>query len=259
MEFVKQNPDSLSHFMFINKSGFDNISSVSEFTIAQIAIEEKIESTKISGNKEHQRLVQFVDNNLLGALRTQLEWNKLSVLYNTKYGFENTIVRLVKFFQDYITDNNINVVCIDFMGPFRSLECRVLEKVCDEMGVKKLVSLKAAILGRIEIFDNTKRISHAADSNYKRLLDSGINKSELERLDRFLKSYKIRKKRFHGDAWLNILRNERVSTSIRIIKKLRLLRNTLTRRGTKNLYIKHRNITEFSSTPYFVFFSKQKK
>ncbi|MBT5750522.1 MAG: hypothetical protein HOI39_05265, partial [Flavobacteriales bacterium] len=91
MEFVKQNPDSLSHFMFINKSGFDNISSVSEFTIAQIAIEEKIESTKISGNKEHQRLVQFVDNNLLGALRTQLEWNKLSVLYNTKYGFENTI------------------------------------------------------------------------------------------------------------------------------------------------------------------------
>ena len=52
MEFTKQNPDSLSHFMFVSESGFDNISAVSEFTIAQIAIEEKIESTKISGEKD---------------------------------------------------------------------------------------------------------------------------------------------------------------------------------------------------------------
>ena len=52
MEFTKQNPDSLSHFMFVNESGLDNISAVSEFTIAQIAIEEKIESTKISGEKD---------------------------------------------------------------------------------------------------------------------------------------------------------------------------------------------------------------
>ena len=179
--------------MFINVSGFDNINAVSEFTIAQIAFEEKIESTTISGNKEHQHLAKFVDNNLLGALRIQLGWNKASVLNNERYGFDNTIVRLVKFFQDYIIDNDINVVCIDLLSPFTSLECRVLEKVCDEMGVKKLISSTASLYGRLELYDNTKRISHAAERKYKFLLDNGINKSELETLDRFLKNYKIRK------------------------------------------------------------------
>jgi hypothetical protein len=245
--------------MFVNKSGFDNISAVSKFTIAQIAIEEKIESTTISGEKEYQHLAQFVDNNLLGALRIQLEWNKRSVLNNKKYGFDNRIVHLVKFFQDYIIDNDINVVCIDMVSPFMSLECRVLEKVCNEMRVKMLVTPTTSMYGRLELFDNTKTISYAAESEYKRLLDNGINKSELERLDHFLQSYKIFKKRYHGDSWLNQLQKHRVPTYSTIKNIVKNLRDLLTNgKETKNLNIKHRNVEEFSDTPYFVFFPNKK-
>ena len=77
----------------------------------------------------------------------------------------------------------------------------------------------AAMYGRLELFDNTRRISHAAESNYRHLLDSGINKSELERLNRFLESYKIRKKRFHGDSWIRILQNQKTPT-IRHVKNI---------------------------------------
>jgi hypothetical protein len=244
--------------MFVNETGLDNISTVKEFTIAQIAIEEEIKSTKISGNKEYQRLTKFVDNNLLGALRIQLEWNKSSVLYNKKYGFENRIILLVKFFQEYITDNDIDVVCIDLVSPFTSLECRVLEKVCDEMGVKKLISSKSSLYGRIELFDNTKRISRVADANYKSLLSRGIKKSELEKLESFLKSYKIKKKRFHGDSWLTKLQNQKNPNIYNIRNIVKNLKNTLIDKGTKNLNIKHRNITEFSNKPYFVFLPNKK-
>jgi len=258
LEFVKQNPDSLLHFMFVNQSGVDNIEAIREFTIAQIAIEESIKLTKIVGNKEHLRLTQFVDNNLLGALRLQLDWNKNSVLNNEKYGFDNRIVHLVKFFQDYLIDNSINVVCIDMVSQFTSLECRVLEKVCKEMKVKVLVSPTSSMYGRIEIFDNTNRISHTAAINYKSLLDGGMNNSQLEKLEIFLQSYKITKKRFHGEAWLNALKNNKASYFYKTKKIVKSLMNLLTRKVPINLNIKHRNIAEFSNTPYFVFLPNKK-
>ena len=257
MEFTTQNPDSLSHFMFVNESGLDNISAVSEFTIAQIAIEDKLKQTEISDD-EYKKISKFVDKHFLGALRTQLDWNKLSVLNDKEYSFDNRIVHLVKFFMDYVSNNDIKVVCIDFVTTPTSLECRVLEKVCDEMNIKKLVSVQAAMYGRFEIFDNSKSISRVADGIFKNLLDSPMTKNELEKLDHFLETYKMRKKRFHGDFWLDKIENKSSHAKDSVKKIVKSFYNILTQKGSDKINIKHKELKEFLDKPYFVFLPNKK-
>lgn len=244
--------------MFVNEKGYRNINSIINHTTKQIAIEKKMDSIEISDNTEFLGLSEFVDTNLMGSLRAQLDWNQTSVLSNKKIGFDKSIIKLVKFFRSYITDNNINFVFIDLVSPFTSLECRVLEKVCDDLGVKKLISSKASLYGRLEIFDNTKRISRIAESKYKLIVQNGLNDIEQEKLDYFLKSYRIRKQKFHGDIWIKKLLKENTSGHKIFWNSIKKLKRRLIQKITNDLKIEHRNLKEFSETPYFIFFPNKK-
>lgn len=250
--FKKEYPQSEVHFLFERKTS--RVQEIEALTISQVAVKEIVMEMSPLTQVEIDDLVPIRDKALLSKLRLQRTFRTDSILSDDKVDFDLTLLKEIKFFINYLLENKIEFVVIDLITAFTSLESHVLEAVCDHLNIRKAVSAKPTIKRRIQIFDNTNRISPRMNRIYAEARKNGLSSEIHEKIEAYLCNY-IHFKR--SDVWINQVFQKLKHKKARkpgFMSKLRNFYIFLGNRGTVNskgnaTY----DIFDYKKTPFLLF------
>ena len=130
---------------------------------------------------------KYKDTNLFQE-RLSIKNSYYSILKDDDEKFEKNISFHIMYFEEYLKINKINIVFMCIINAYESYIYSILENVTKKIGLKVIMFQHPILRGFI--YENQLRFSSKIYEDYKKFLDKGLEKKEIEKSKAAIENYK---------------------------------------------------------------------
>jgi hypothetical protein len=242
-----------AHFLFSDEANQETSKKIHDYTVAQLCVGREIQKKNNITKGEINELVNIRESALLSKLQLFEKNKRTREKYRAEQKFDESLLREIQFFRNYIFEQKIEFVCIDQVSAFVDPRVRILEAVSNFYGIPLAISAKGQLKGRTKIFDNSYRSCEETDLHYLEIIArGGLTTTESVRVRQYIRKYKEYME--DGEVEYHVWGKRQPIKQMNVVNNVRKLINQIV--GTTNSMSAKIPYDKFDTAakPYVLFF-----